>query len=121
MEDFRKEFKIDPGDWVEVKKVAGCPTDGVPGVSGVGIKRAIKYIKGELTGKKYQNIIYNKKLIKRNEKLVKLPFEGTKEFPLVFNPLDLNTIFEVCEQFGLYSLLQGKRLDTWKTFVDVKE
>jgi len=90
--------------------------DGVTGVPGIGTTRAIQYLKGKLTGKYLQNIYQSKQIIEKNEKLVKLPFRGTMIPNLEFKKLDLDTIFRVCENYGMYSLLKGKRLETWKIF-----
>ena len=46
---FTKEFGIDPLDWIEVKALAGCKSDEVPGIKGIGEKTAIQYLKKELT------------------------------------------------------------------------
>jgi len=81
---FRDRYGIGPSMWSMVKAIAGCNSDGVPGVRGVGEKTAVKYISGNLNteSKKYQDIINSHELIDRNLKLVDLPAEGCGPFEL---------------------------------------
>ena len=41
---FIREYKINPSGWKRVKSIAGCNTDNIKGVKGVGEKTAIKYL-----------------------------------------------------------------------------
>lgn len=81
---FKSEYGIDPKDWWKVKMIAGCKSDEVPGIKGVGELTALKYLRGELKkdSKKYQEIRYHfkkdKSLFIRNRKLVRLPMRGVK-------------------------------------------
>lgn len=76
---FIAEWNILPEQWATVKAIAGCSTDGVPGIAKVGEKTAIKFMKGKL--KKHtiahKNISSGEKTILRNTRLVTLPFNGT--------------------------------------------
>jgi len=87
---FREEWGIRPGRWIDVKALAGCPSDGVVGVKGVGEKRAVKYFRGELSGntKVYERIKESAELYERNLQLVWLPFPGTRECKLVCDERD---------------------------------
>ena len=82
---FIRMYGIDPSDWVRVKQLAGCTSDKVPGIQGVGEARAIQYIRGELkeTTKAYQAIKENWDVVKRNYRLVKLPHVKTVEPQLI--------------------------------------
>ena len=112
---FIKEYKIKPKAWGRVKCVAGCLSDSVGGVSGVGIVRAIQYLKGELPKnyKTYQNIINKegKKIIKRNKRLVILPFKGTPSFRIRQDNVSKNKIINIAEEYGFASILAD--LDSW--------
>ena len=70
---------IHPRKWATVKAIAGCDTDDVKGVKGVGEKTAIKYLKKELStdSKIYKRIISHKEMIRGNRKIVELPLAGT--------------------------------------------
>ena len=94
---------IKPPDWVSVKQIAGCSSDNVPGVPGVGEKTAIKYLKGDMkkTTKTYQRIKENKDLIEFNKRIVELPFEGTKPLKEDVNEFDMREFLRVCREFGL--------------------
>ena len=54
-----EKYRIKPFEWHKVKAIAGCSSDNVKGVAGVGEITAIKYLKGELKkeSKAHQNII----------------------------------------------------------------
>ena len=79
---FQKEWGISPVQWAEVKAWAGCSSDSVPGVPGVGEKTAAKYLRGELDPKlkKYKEITNNLGIYTHNIKLVRLPLEGVDTF-----------------------------------------
>lgn len=78
---FRAEFAgIRPADWVYAKAIAGCPTDGVPGLRGVGINTAVKYLAGAPIRDPMKAAIEAWKESEeflRNVTLVKLPMAGT--------------------------------------------
>lgn len=75
---FTKEWGIEPLNWVRVKAIAGCTSDNVKGVDGIGEKKAISYIRGEMKPHtmSYKNILDNNDVISRNLSLVCLPFLG---------------------------------------------
>lgn len=81
---FRKEWGLEPERWPDVKALAGCNVDDVPGVRGVGELTAARWLRGDLgshtaAGRKLAaaTAIYN-----RNIRLVKLPFPGTPVFEI---------------------------------------
>ncbi len=81
LQGFKKQYGIIPEQWILVKCYAGCNTDEVAGIRGVGEKTAIKYIQGELKNhlKIYEKIHKQKSIfLKKNYPLVALPFKGTK-------------------------------------------
>ena len=73
---FENEYGIKPKQWIDVKAIAGCTSDKVPGINGVGEITAIKYLNDVLPKdqKKYREIVKNKAIIKRNKPLVTLPY-----------------------------------------------
>ena len=42
--EFRQKYGLSPARWAEVKALAGCATDDVPGIPGVGVKMAVTYL-----------------------------------------------------------------------------
>jgi DNA polymerase-1 len=118
-----KEYGITPDEWSEVKSIAGCNTDGVPGVMGVGEKTACLYINRHLnvTHKSYHNIKKSRELIVRNRKLVTLPFEGTPEIVLsAKNNLSLTAFQDICNRYGFQSFLEQEKYKQWKKFIFTK-
>jgi DNA polymerase-1 len=100
-----------PTQWVTVKSF-GCASDNVKGIPGVGEPSAIKYIRGELTGKKLAAVesAEGQAILKRNLRLVKLPFkplslrcETTRFSPSGFG--------DMCCHFGLKHL--HKKVGEW--------
>jgi len=77
-ESFKREWRISPQQWAHVKAWAGCKSDNVEGVEGIGEKTAIKWLKNELkeTTKAYKAISSNLSVFNRNLPLVTLPFPG---------------------------------------------
>jgi len=117
-EHFVKEFDIDPDDWVNVKAIAGCASDGVKGIEGVGEKTAIKYLKGALStdSRLYKKIVSDesRRIIRRNIKLVRLPYSNTPIPEIVSDELSLNNFMSVCQRYGFNSILQPKELNKWE-------
>lgn len=80
---FMKEYGIPPSKWVDVKAIAGCPGDNVPGVAGVAEATACKYLRGELKkGAKHEAIL---KWVQSGRfadtiKLVLLPYPGCPDY-----------------------------------------
>jgi DNA polymerase-1 len=116
-ESFKAEWEISPEWWGEVKAIAGCKSDTVPGVAGVGEKTAIKYLKKKLsvTSKRYKDITNpsSQKLIERNRDLVVLPLKHTPSFPLIPNEFSFSNFQDVCFDLGMNSLLEDKSLGIW--------
>ena len=101
---FRRIWGIEPAQWVDVKAIAGCCTDNVPGIKGVGEATAIKYIKGELTrGLKYLSIVDGGDTIEFTRRLVQLPFDG-EVLDIKYNPegFDKHGIAEVASKYDLF-------------------
>jgi len=105
---FMQKYRMPTYDWGSMKCLAGCTTDEVPGIKGVGEKTAIKYIRMDLkpTTKAYQRIVSKKglRIEKRNRKLVVLPFDGVKNFKLRKDELSNKGWKKVIEELGMKSL-----------------
>lgn len=125
IKDFTKEYGIDPTKWAKVKAIAGCTTDEVPGVRGVGEKTAIKYLNGELksTAKTYQNITSSegKQITERNLPLVSLPFKGC---PNIYyysgKSLSMDAFVDICEEMGFEQYLKSYVLNQWRSNFNMK-
>ena len=107
LQRFKKEYGIPSSDWHLVKSIAGCTTDNVKGVMGVGEKTAIKYLTGQLTtGKKYLDImtLKGRAIFSRNMHLVKLPMRGTQGCRLKRDKLSESGWKEVTKLLGMKSI-----------------
>jgi 5'-3' exonuclease len=116
---FTEEYGIKPKDWVRVKQIAGCSSDTVPGIKGVGEATAIKYLLGQLKPEsvKYKAIEAGRDIINRNEWLVKLPLPGTKKYEIDRSSFDKFRLRDLCRDLGFTKLLNDyNRLDEWNTF-----
>ncbi len=79
--DLREAFGVSPKEWVAVKAIAGCSTDCVPGVDGVGEKTAARWLRGELnpeTATAAAIYRWHENGLTAARKLVKLPFPGLR-------------------------------------------
>lgn len=120
---FQKEYGIPSWKWSWVKAYAGCNSDNVEGIRGVGEKTAIKYILNELkcNSVKYKSIVSKEgqNIYNRNMKLVRLPFSGTGEIELKENKLDIKVFEELCQQYDFNSFLRN--IKDWKELFDRRD
>ena len=105
---FSEEYGISPKKWAIMKAIAGCTSDTVPGIVGVGEKSVLKYLRGEhLPARKLNLIKLNKvKALKEFLPIVKLPHRKTvplklqndsfswKKFKLVFIKYKFNNLIK---------------------------
>ena len=122
---FEEEFEINPLQWVEIKQLAGCTSDNVKGIEGVGEKTALKYLKNLLkSGKIYARILKEKeKVIKQNAPLVCLPFAGVEPeegFKIEKESFFSNDFCDICDQLGFKSFLKQDEYQKWVALFDMK-
>lgn len=114
---FTRKYGIAPVQWVQVKMLAGCTTDNVAGVEGVGEKTAIKFLRKELkeTSVVYQRIMSmgGQLTIGFNKALVKLPHIATEKMRIVPDKFSKQGFLRTCEEYGLKSFM-GPRMAEWK-------
>lgn len=115
---FKSLWGIEPKQWADVKAIGGCKSDTVLGVSGVGEKTAVKYIRGEIkpTAKVAERIARKHKLIKRNKWLVELPHcEAEDVYINKQNEFNIKEFIYVCRDYGLAKF--RKNIEEWRTHV----
>ena len=116
----RANYGVGPTDWARMKAIAGCNSDNVEGIRGVGDKTAGFYIEGNLNPKtkKFQSIVCQEgqDIIERNMPLVKLPHVKTKAINLQENEFYQDQFFDLCRQYGIESYLDGRRYKDWVRF-----
>lgn len=125
---FEEKYQISPKQWVDVKRLGGCESDKIPGISRVGEITAIAFIKNELRAGKTLDSI-NEDMAKdestsawkRNEWLVRLPLPGTKKVALSFENqvLSIEGFQDVCEEHA-FRFLDKKNRDDWLKFLQQK-
>jgi 5'-3' exonuclease len=116
----RKTYDVSCSEWAMVKTLSGCPTDGVPPlIRGVGIKTAIKRIRGNLSPKSKINFkidaAMGESVFDRNRRLVVLPFEGLGSIQIVGGRFNVDGFKAVCRKYGFRSFLRKERLEEWKS------
>lgn len=125
LESFQEKYNIDPIAWGMVKAIAGCKSDMVPGIRGIGEKTAIKFINNELVlSKLLGKIEMNHDIIERNKPLVILPFKGTPEYKIVKDEISFKKLIEFFIEYNFQSQLTNTSLDQWResfNWCDVKK
>jgi len=102
---FMKEYGITPEQWIDYKAIAGCKSDTVPGVPGMGEKRTLQYLKGE---KKWEKKVKDAEaLYKMCYNLVILPHPSLNNHTLQWKQTKLNQdiFIDFCQSYGLSSFL----------------
>jgi len=106
---FADEYGLEPRQWAKVKAIAGCVSDDVPGIRGVGEVKAIQYLKREMPRhhKAYQEIKNNREFLNENLKLVKLPLQGCPAFSLTWYQFDTSLWNTTMKGLEFSSLVEG--------------
>jgi len=106
LKSFQKQYRISAPQWADVKAIAGCDTDDVAGVAGVGNITACKFLGGILkpTTKAHKKIVESRNLWDRNLPLVKLPYEGTETFVIQEDKIKQKKWDQMMEKYGMESL-----------------
>lgn len=107
---FYQEWGVDPIQWAHVKALAGCKTDDVPGIPGIGEKSAAGWFNGKLKAgsKKWELISENIGIIQQNLSLVKLPLPGLRLPAPVPDSLSDDGWQSVLVELGIMKLRQSK-------------
>lgn len=102
---FMRQYGITPEQWTDYKAIAGCKSDTVPGIPGMGEKRTLEYLKGEKKWEK--NITKNQQMYDLCYKLVALPHHTLNGYKLNWKQtkLDQEMFIDYCQAYGFRSLL----------------
>lgn len=103
---FRSEYGIEPSQWADVKAIAGCSSDNVEGIRGIGEKTAAKFISGRLKpdSAASKKIVEGDEIWKRNLPLVALPYEGTSPVRLREDEVNKREVRLVYNELGIRRL-----------------
>lgn len=114
---FIEQYSIEPDKWAQVKAIAGCSSDNVEGIQGVGEKKAIKYLNKELVkGKIYDRIIDGEDTINRNMRLVFLPFKELSPHilkPIRYDRLTAKKFMNVFDSLRFNSFIKKDIFNKW--------
>ncbi len=115
---FFERYGVYPDMWADVKAIAGCPADEVPGVPGIGYDRAIKYLLGNMKPASvlYKRIVNSPALIDLTRTLTTLPLEGTKQYRLKYDTCTVGKLKQVAEEFGLQSYQSDGRVMDFRRY-----
>lgn len=120
--DLMVQYGVTPEQWAEVKTLAGCSTDNVKGIPGVGEKTACAYVKGDLTkGKSFTmiNSDEGRAIQTRNRQLVCLPHPNCPDIELYpFQALQYKDSVDVFTEYRFKSFLDGKQAASWKNLIE---
>lgn len=123
-EKFTRKYGLIPREWARVKAIAGCKTDNVDGIAGVGEATAVKYLNGVLKdGKTKKAIEVGRSIIERNWDLVALPFSGDKMIAVeevVEDTFYIGEVMEVFRDYGFQSFLGEGQLSRWREVFDIR-
>jgi len=119
-ESFTREKGISPRKWAMVKAIAGCASDTVEGIIGVGEGTAIKYINDDLPPH-YKSFLaitspMGQDTIKRNQKLVTLPYYGCPADELHPDEFSKKGFWTVCRKYGLATFRESTMKAKWACF-----
>ncbi|MBU0846516.1 hypothetical protein KKH23_04950 [Patescibacteria group bacterium] len=106
IELFQAAWGLEPEQWADVKAYAGCSTDDVPGVPGVGETTAAKWLRGELGEhtKAARKLDAARDVYERNIELVRLPFLGTPTFALRQDDVTEEQWQDLADRLGMKSI-----------------
>jgi DNA polymerase I len=113
------EKRVNPNDWVTVKCLAGCSTDGVPGIPGIGEKTATDYLWRLVpAGKKLAaiNSPDGQAIAKRNYDLIRLPHPATRPVVVPEAKYNPDALFKWGEKLGFKSYFEPLRKRAWELF-----
>jgi 5'-3' exonuclease len=107
LDSFRERFGIEPSAWSDCKALAGCKTDDVGGIEGIGEITAAKYLAGNLkpTSEAYSKIVKGHWIWQRNLPIVSIPYPGLKKFKLQEDNVSAKVWQEFAEKLGFKSMM----------------
>lgn len=117
-ESFGSTMGVEPDEWAEVKAMAGCASDAIPGIAGIGEMTAIARMRGDrITPDRLHKICSadGQQTIRDTMELVKLPLRGCPNIcltePTVWSARGFK---DVCDQYGFSEFQEGIRRFSWR-------
>jgi DNA polymerase-1 len=104
--DFREEWGLHPSKWASVKAIAGCKSDNVLGIHGIGERTAANYVAGKKLSAAREKLLneHGERMLNQNLPLVKLPLPGVKRFTVRVDDVSTKKWNHVMRALGMASL-----------------
>jgi 5'-3' exonuclease len=120
-EAFSEKYPFPPKVWPIFKSIVGDRSDAIPGVRGVGETLASKFLTRTLSEKsmKYKTTTSpeSKALVRRNHKLMALPWPGVGTFPLSKDELSFPEFTDMLNRLAMEHLLTPRNVAKWKVLL----
>ncbi len=105
---FHERYGCAVAQWADVKAMAGCHSDCIPGIKGIGEKTAIEFLTGKLKpGKKFDAIVEGNALWREYVGLTSLPYPGMDKLKLVRDKIDERDWLKLFDKLGMESLARS--------------
>ena len=116
VKDFTRKYGVGPGDWVDILAIAGTHNN-VKGIDKAGIGKAIQYLKGTLSDGKVKERIESsegQEIIKRNRKLIALPWREMYLPIQLPDRFDIDKWMEIFERYNFRSFTSEEGMKNLK-------
>lgn len=116
---FSKEHPFPPNVWPYFRALTGDPSDAIPGIAMVGPDKATQFLTKSLgKGKVHERIISSegKEIVRRNLKLMTLPWNGVGTFPLKKDKLSISALVDLANRLQFDHLLTPDKMKQWHDF-----
>jgi 5'-3' exonuclease len=119
-EVFSKRHPFSPNVWPYFRALTGDTSDAIPGISMVGPDKATHFLTKSLgkTGKVYSRIVSpeGKNIVRRNLKLMTLPWGGVGTFPLKKDKLSISALVDLANRLQFDHLITPDKMRQWHDF-----
>jgi 5'-3' exonuclease len=119
-EVFSKRYPFPPNVWPYFRALTGDTSDAIPGISMVGPDKAAHFLTKSLgkTGKVYGRIVSpkGKEIVRRNLKLMTLPWGGVGTFPLKKDKLSISALVDLANRLQFDHLITPDKMRQWHDF-----
>ena len=127
VDDFKKKYGLEPYQWAFVKGYAGCTSDTVQGIPGIGQDTAIKHLNGVLKDGKAKSKIESeegKRIFQYTFPVVSLPYNG--DIPIAIKSIEDDELYslnfmDVFTQLGFNSFLTDDNFNKWRKAFQLKK
>ncbi len=124
-QNFKQSKGVEIKDWWLYKVYAGCSSDNIPGIKGVGDKTAKRLLELGVVGlpdskKQVYEEFHKSGDFLLFKSLIQLPHKKTKPIEITSPVYDPDVFFSYCEKFKINSFLNGSKRKKWEGFFDNK-